>query len=175
MPSSSYEQLLSCFPSVTSEGNEPSHPRTTGAYLLRARRFCDECGGTSGLPRVGAAEVTAAVLRAAGLSVGSGQYFVAALRSFLRYLFLGGVLDEDLSTSALAVTGRRRTSLPTGITRADAQRPLDSCDRRANRGRRDFAVLMVLLRLGLRAIEVAGLRLDDVDWSAGEITVSGKG
>ncbi|MGH3010196.1 MAG: site-specific integrase [Thermoplasmata archaeon] len=173
-PPSPDEQLLSCFERYLREERALA-PSTTGAYVLRARRFLADCGGQSALPEIGATQITAAVLRWADVSVGSGQHFVAALRAFLRYLFLEGVLDRDLSTSALAVTGRRRSSLPSGIARADAQRLLDSCDRRQNRGRRDFAVLMVLLRLGLRASEVAGLTLDDVDWRAGEITVSGKG
>jgi integrase/recombinase XerD len=148
---------------------------TTGAYLTRARRFLQGCGGTAGLSGLGAGDITAAVLREAEVSVGSAQYFVAALRAFLRYLFLEGLLEKDLSTAALAVTGRRRSSLPMGISHSDAAALLGSCDLRRNVGRRDYAVLTVLLRLGLRASEVAGLGLDDLDWRVGEVTVTGKG
>ena len=168
------EELLSCFRRYLREERGLASS-TTGAYVLRARRFLDDCGGTSRLGEIGAVEVTAAVLRSAEVSVGSGQYFVSALRAFLRYLYLEGTLDKDLSTTALTVTGRRRSPLPSGITHRDAKLLLDSCDRRRNRGRRDFAVLVVLVRLGLRASEVAGLTLDDIDWRAGEITVHGKG
>jgi integrase len=65
--------------------------------------------------------------------------------------------------------------LPRGISRADARALLDSCDRRRALGRRDYALLLVLLRLGLRRGEVAGLTLDDIDWRAGELVVHGKG
>lgn len=80
----------------------------------------------------------------------------------------------DLSGAALPVTGRRRSTLPQGISPADARALLKSCDRRTPVGRRDFAVILILLRLGIRACEVAGLQLDDIDWRAGQLTVHGK-
>jgi integrase/recombinase XerD len=64
--------------------------------------------------------------------------------------------------------------LPRGIEQKTANALLRSCDRRQPKGRRDYAVLLTLLRLGLRAGEVAGLRLDDIDWRAGEVVVHGK-
>jgi integrase len=109
------------------------------------------------------------------LSVGSAQFFVCALRSFLRFCFIEGFVEADLSQAALSVTGRRRSSLPRGISRADAKALLGGCDRRLAIGRRDYAVILTLLRLGLRASEVAALRLDDIDWRAGELVVRGKG
>ena len=65
--------------------------------------------------------------------------------------------------------------MPRGISRADARARLGCCDRRQALGRRDYAIIILLLRLGLRRSEVAGLRLDDVDWRAGELVVVGKG
>lgn len=148
---------------------------TAAAYVHRAGRFVAGIDGR-GLVEVTAADVTAAVVREAGVvSVGSTQYFVAALRSFLRFCFIDGLIEVDLSAAALATTGRRRSSLPQGIVKADADALLASCDRRRGDGRRDYAVLLTLLRLGLRASEVAGLRLDDIDWRAAEIEVRGKG
>lgn len=73
------------------------------------------------------------------------------------------------------MTGRRRSSLPKGISRPDAEALLASCDRRRAVGRRDHAVVLLLLRLGLRAGEVARLMLEDIDWRAAEIVVHGKG
>src|SRR5437867_2937564 len=73
---------------------------------------------------------------------------------------------------------------PAGWTQAGLPRALDgdqvaallaSCDPRTRTGRRDLAILTLLARLGLRAGEVAALRLDDIDWRRGEITVRGKG
>lgn len=148
---------------------------TAGAYMVRARRFLEECPDGE-LADLTAGDVTRAVQReAARVSVGSTQFFVAGLRAFLRFCFVEGLVGADLSAAALAVTGRRRSSLPKGISGADAMGLLGSCDRRRSDGRRDYAVLLVLLRLGLRAGEVAGLALDDVDWRAGEIVVRGKG
>jgi len=71
--------------------------------------------------------------------------------------------------------GWRDTTLPPTLTAARVTALLDSCDRTSLTGLRDFAVLTVLARLGLRAAEVAGLELGDVDWRTGEIVVRGKG
>ena len=149
---------------------------TADAYVARARRFLTGCGIDEGLGAVTAADVTRAVRdEAARVSVGSAQYFVAGLRSFLRFCFVEGFVEADLSAAALAVTGRRRSLLPQGINAANVAALLASCDRRRGDGRRDYAILVVLLRLGLRASEVAGLTLDDIDWRAGEVVVRGKG
>ena len=67
------------------------------------------------------------------------------------------------------------SGLPRHLTQEEAARILDSCDLATVTGRRDRAVLLLLARMGLRAGEAAGLRLDDIDWRAGEITVQGKG
>jgi site-specific recombinase XerD len=98
-----------------------------------------------------------------------------ALRSFLRYCYLAGLIEHDLSAAALPVSGRRRSLLPQGIGPAQAKALLGACDRRRATGRRDYAVIVLMLRLGLRAGEVAALRLEDLDWRAGQVTVHGKG
>jgi integrase/recombinase XerD len=150
---------------------------TVHGYVTHARRFLDGLSPRGGLAGLTAGEVTLAVLRKAesGVSVSATQYFVSALRAFLRFCFVEGHLEADLSQAALAVGGRRRSSLPKGISRADARALLRACDRRRALGRRDYALIMLLLRLGLRAGEVARLRLDDIDWRAGVLTVRGKG
>ena len=148
---------------------------TTTAYVLRAQRLVAGYGHGADLAGLGSGDVTRAVLREADrVSVGAVQFFVVALRSFLRYGYLTGLIRTDLSGAALPVTGRRRSTLPQGISPADARALLKSCDRRTPMGRRDFAVILILLRLGLRACEVAGLQLDDIDWRAGQLTVHGK-
>jgi site-specific recombinase XerD len=148
---------------------------TVRGYVDRAKRFVAGLA-PGGLAQVTPAEVTAAVLgESAAVSVSATQNFVASLRAFLRFCFVEGLVDADLSEAALRVTGRRRPSLHRGIAKHEADALLASCDRRTAIGRRDFAVLITLLRLGLRRGEVAGLRLDDIDWSAGELVVTGKG
>lgn len=152
-------------------------PGTVKGYVSHARGFLDGLDDAGqGLAGVTAAEVTSAVLRRSDtVSVATTQYYVSGLRSFLRFCFVEGLVDRDLSQAALPVTGRRRSSLPKGIAKADADALLRSCDRRTGLGRRDYAVIVTLLRLGLRAGELAGLRLDDIDWRAGEVMVRGKG
>jgi site-specific recombinase XerD len=151
-------------------------PSTASSYVLRARRFLTWFAPSGDLANLCARDVTDAVLReSATLSVGAAQLFVVALRSFLRFCFIEGLTATDLSAAALSLTGRRHSPLPKGISKGDADALLRSCDKRRSMGRRDFAILLVLLRLGLRAGEVAGLRLDDIDWRAGEIVVRGKG
>lgn len=149
---------------------------TTKAYVLRARGFLDGHGHGADLRVVDTAVVTNAVLAEADrVSAGSAQFFVVALRSFLRYCHLTGMITTDLSAASLPVTGRRRSVLPHGISTADAKALVKACDRRTAAGRRDYAVILLLMRLGLRAREVAVLRLEDIDWRAGVITIHGKG
>ena len=66
-------------------------------------------------------------------------------------------------------------SLPTYLSAAQVQKVLDGCDRTTALGRRDYAILMMLAKLGLRADEVATLTLDDIDWRSGEMLVRAKG
>lgn len=148
---------------------------TVRGYVDRAARFVTGLG-PGGLSEVTPAVVTSAVLsESTAVSVSAAQNFVASLRAFLRFCFIEGLLDVDLSQAALPVTGRRRSSLPRGITHNDAAALLGSCDLRTRIGRRDYALILTLLRLGLRRSEAARIRIEDIDWRAGELMVVGKG
>jgi len=148
---------------------------TARGYVDRATRFVAGLA-PGGLADLTPAEVTAAVLReSAAVSVSATQNFVASLRAFLRFCFVEGLIEIDLSQAALPITGRRRSSLPRGIAKDEAAALLASCDRRTAVGRRDYALIITLLRLGLRRGELAGLMLEDIDWRAGELVVVGKG
>lgn len=105
----------------------------------------------------------------------SAKNVTTVLRSFAVYLFSAGIIDRDLSVSVPTVCCRSLTGIPKGLTREQAARVLTCCDRKTVTGRRDYAVLLLLARLGLRAGEVAALRLEDIDWTAGTVTVLGKG
>lgn len=151
---------------------------TASVYVERARRFLAWWAPDAELAGLTASDVSGAVLRAsasATVSVSATKLFVTALRSFLRFSFIEGLTPSDLSAAALSVARRRQSLLPKGIDRMTAASLLRSCDRRRSKGRRDYAVLVILGRLGLRAGEVARLRLDDIDWRAGEVVVHGKG
>ena len=108
-------------------------------------------------------------------SRGSAGLMGSDLRSLLGFLYLSGRVPAALAQAVPAVARWRGSALPRYLARAEADRLLASCDRRRAVGRRDFAVLMLLSRLGLRAGEVAALELADVDWRAGELVVHGKG
>ena len=148
---------------------------TINAYVVDVGRFLADRGGGE-LSELTAIEVSKAVLgQVTSRSPASVRRYGCALRSFLRYCYLVGLVESDLSAAALPVSGRRRSLLPKGITASQAKSLLGACDRRRASGRRDYAVMVLMLRLGLRAGEVATLRLDDLDWRAGQITVHGKG
>jgi integrase/recombinase XerD len=108
-------------------------------------------------------------------AIGSVKQVTVALRSLLRFLFAAGLIDRDLSQAVPPVAGWRMSGLPCGSEDGDVAAMLAGCDRSTVIGARDFAVLMLMSRLGLRACEVARLRLDDLDWRAGELAVRGKG
>ncbi len=123
-----------------------------------------------------AADVTAFVVgRCPAQSRAAAKQTTTALRSLLVYLHLAGEIDRPLAGAVPSVAGWRLAGLPKGLEPCQVQALLASCDRGSVNGRRDFAILMVLTRLGLRAGEVAALSLDDVNWRAGEITIRGKG
>ena len=127
------------------------------------------------LTRLSAADVTGAVgSQCRSRSVGWAKNFNTALRSLLRFLFLDGHVPRDLSPSVLSVAGWRHRGLPTTLDPNDVARLLASCARQRRAGRRDLAILTLVVRLGFRAGEVAALELGDVDWRAGEIIVRGK-
>ena len=100
---------------------------------------------------------------------------MTGLRSFLRYLYLSDTVGVDLVPAVPKLASRRPAPQPPALTEAELSRLLRSCDRRRGQGRRDYALLMAMSRLGLRAGEIAALSLDDLDWRHGEVVVRGKG
>ncbi len=110
-----------------------------------------------------------------GLARGSLQGRVAELRSLLRFLYLKGFTDTEVARAVPPLAGWKDAAVPPRLATAQVRALLDSCDRATTTGMRDYAVLALLARLGLRAAEVAALSLDDVRWRAGELVVRGKG
>ena len=92
------------------------------------------------------------------------QFRCAVLRSFLRHLFREGILRRDLSPAVERRRSYRLVGLPRSISWPEVERVLGSIDRRTPVGKRDYAVLMLLVTYGLRAREIAALTLDDIDW-----------
>jgi site-specific recombinase XerD len=102
------------------------------------------------------------------------QSSMSSLRSFLRFLLQCGRISIPLANAVPTVAAGHSSELPKYLEPAQVEKLLTSCDRRRNRGRRDYAILLLLARLGLRAGEVAQLCLEDIDWQAGELCVHGK-
>ena len=129
-----------------------------------------------GLERLLAADVSMfLVAECAKRSVTGARDLASAVRSFLRYLHLAGLIEVPLVWAVPSVADLRDRSLPRGLEQAAVRKLLASCDRRRTVGRRDYAILLLLSRLGLRRGEVAAIGLEDVDWRAGELLIRGKG
>jgi integrase/recombinase XerD len=105
----------------------------------------------------------------------TGQLLTSGLRSLLRFLHLAGWVQVPLAGAVPSVAGWRLSALPRALEPGQVRRLLEACDLGTVLGRRNFAVLTLLSRLGLRSCEVAALSLDDINWRAGELTIRGKG
>lgn len=128
------------------------------------------------LHHLSAADVSRSLTReCSGRSVPGARRLMTVTRSLLRYLHVVGTIDTSLVSAVPSVADLRDRTLPKGLEAATVTRLLSSCDRRRAVGRRDYAMLLLMARLGLRAGEVAALRLDDLDWHQGEVLVRGKG
>ena len=100
----------------------------------------------------------------------SAQMTACALRSLLRFLHAEALVDAVPSVASWRLSG-----LPQALTSSQVQALWHACDNSDPVGRRDLAVIILMCRLGLRCGEVAALRLEDIDWVAGTVTIHGKG
>jgi len=103
------------------------------------------------------------------------KLLASALRSFLRYVRYRGAVTLDLAAAVPVVANWSMPSIPRAIEADHVRQLMASIDRRTATGRRDYAIVLLLARLGLRSGEVAVLELDDLDWNSGEVSVRGKG
>lgn len=151
---------------------------TVRNYLPFVHRFLGErfVDAPLRLGELHASDSSAFILRhARSTGLGRTKLMVTALRSFLRFLLQHGEIDTDLAASVPAVSGWRQAAVPKHLGAEEVQRLLNDCNRNTAGGRRNYAILLLLARLGLRAGEVVALQLDDVDWRVGEIKIRGKG
>ena len=150
--------LLNYVPVIEEFLSERFHDRTPNLAMLRA------------------ADVTGFVMRhARHLSPVRAKLMATALRSFFRYLRHRGAIATDLAGCVPTVPNWSLSTLPRFLPAATVERILERCDRKTSVGRRNHAILLLLARLGVRAGEVVGLSLDDIDWSTAQITIRGKG
>ena len=147
-------------------------------YLPFIREFLkDRFGdGPVTLSRLCAGDVVKFVQRQAlRLALKRAKLMTTALRSFLRYARYCGDITLDLAAAVPVVANWSMTSIPRAIPVEQVRQLLGSIDRHTAIGRRDYAILLLLARLGLRAGEVASLELDDIDWNTGQFSVRSKG
>jgi integrase/recombinase XerD len=177
-PSTASEVLIARYSMYLLErrGLAPSSVRN---YVGVARVFLadrERVRGEPALTEMDGSAISEFVLRESRRSsVGSAKCMVTRLRALLRFLHVEGEIERDLAGAVPSVASWRLASLVKALDAGSVARLLASCDRRTRVGRRDFAILTVLSRLGLRAGEVAALQLGDVDWRVGEVLVRGKG
>jgi integrase/recombinase XerD len=151
---------------------------TVTSLLRVARRFISHCfqGGKIQWKNLRAGDVTDCVLKdTSHRGRRDVQKATTGLRSFLRFLFQQGRITTNLAMAVPTVAGWPLSQLPRFLGAKQVERLLRSCDRRTKVGKRDYAILVLLARLGLRAGEVANLGLEDIDWRAGELLIRGKG
>jgi site-specific recombinase XerD len=151
-------------------------PRSIEVYTPLIRAFVSAQRLPDHLATLDASAVRGHLLDYSGChSSTSAKLLTAALRSFLRFLFLNGAMAVDLSTAVPPIRRWRLAALPPFLAPEDVELVIAATDRSTPRGRRALAILLLLARLGLRASEVVALELDDIRWDVGEVVVRGKG
>ncbi|MBT8352089.1 MAG: site-specific integrase [Deltaproteobacteria bacterium] len=132
----------------------------------KAIRFCELCSQ----------DIDHFILRYAHQGTAkTAQLMVSALRSFFRFLFRYGETKCDLSTAVPTVAAWRLSEVPKYIKPEEVESLLESCDRTTSVGRRNYSILLLIARLGLRAGEIVALELGDINWRVSELTIRGKG
>jgi site-specific recombinase XerD len=150
---------------------------TIDTYLPIADRFLSDQFGTgpTRLKDLHPNDIVRFILQyTETVSTKRAQLIVCSLRSFFRFLYQRGETAIDLSPSALTVANWHLQELPKFLEPEQVEHLLQSCNQDTLIGRRDYAILLLLARLGLRAGDVVHMTLDDIDWEVGELIVCGK-
>jgi integrase/recombinase XerD len=153
-------------------------PLSVDRYLGTARLFLSGLPASSeaSLQALSAAHITDFVVaEAVRRRVWAAKAMITALRSLLRFLHITGRVPHSLAAAVPSVAGWGLGTLPRAVGGEQVTALLTSCDRASALGRRDYAILLLLSRLGLRNGEVTRLRLDDIDWRIGQMVIRGKG
>jgi site-specific recombinase XerD len=151
-------------------------PVSVRCYSKQAKVFLAGISGPGAVSGLDAGKVTAFVVdHCRDRNTWSAKAMVTSLRAFLRFAHATGRTAVSLVGAVPAVASWRLSALPRGLAAVEIERLLAGCDRDTVAGLRDYAVLSLLARLGLRGAEAAGLQLGDIDWRAGEIAITAKG
>ena len=149
---------------------------TIRSYVNVAGLFLSTGSWAEDMTALTASEVTEFMLAEnEGRSTGSAQFVACGLRAFLRFAFATGRTGTELAAAVPTIASWRLSTVPRSIGQSEVNALLRSCDRRTAFGLRDYAAMLLMVRLGLRAGEVAALELADIDWRAGDLIVRGNG
>ena len=174
--SSSLHDIEVCFARYLTEERGLAQP-TLDSYLPPVCAFLSERFGAEPivLDELTPKDITKFILRHSNrVCPRRAQLITTILRSFFRFLYERGEIATNLAASVPTVANWQQSTLPKFLELEQVERLLKACNRATPAGRRDYAVLLLLARLGLRAGEVAHMELDDIDWENGELMVRGK-
>jgi len=146
-------------------------------YSRHIDQFLTENFGTGSvkLRALGTSQITAFIRRHAPRGGrGLAAQMLTGLRSFFRFARLRGLTTSDLAAVVPAVPSWEESGPPKHLPAQAVQRVLAACERSTVQGKRDYAILLLLARLGLRAGEIVALQLDDIDWVTGQLAVHSK-
>jgi len=152
-------------------------PKTRIQYAPTITRFLSERFGRKkiNLSRLSAADIISFIQKEASRrSIARAKVATNAMRAFIRYGIQCCDIAPNLSSAVPSVAAWTMTDIPRAISLSDVQAVLSHCPRDTLIGLRDYAILLLLARLGLRSGEIVGLTLDSIDWEAGSIFVAGK-
>ncbi|MCP4233218.1 MAG: tyrosine-type recombinase/integrase [Aestuariibacter sp.] len=153
-------------------------PETLITYIPLVRCFLSNCfkADTIRLEKLCPKDITAFILSyTQSVKRSTAKLMVTSLRAFFRYLRFRGQIATDLAAFVPAISDWRLTGLPKSLEPEQIECLLKSCDQNTKVGQRDFTILLLLARLGLRAGEIVKMTLDDINWDVGELIIRGKG
>jgi integrase len=144
---------------------------TVRAYGTVAGEFCAFTSGRGGLAGLDAGVIGAFVATLAGYQAKTVEHKLCAVRSFLRFAAREGLVDGAVLEAVPAAKSTRQARVPSVWDRADVAKILEAVDRGNPCGKRDYAIILLITRLGLRGIDVKRLRFTDLDWPGNRLSV----
>jgi integrase len=144
---------------------------TVRAYGTVAGEFCAFTGGRGGLAGLDAGVIGAFVATLAGYQAKTVEHKLCAVRSLLRFAAREGLVDGAVLEAVPAAKSTRQARVPSVWDRADVAKILEAVDRGNPCGKRDYAIILLITRLGLRGIDVKRLRFADLDWPGNQLSV----
>jgi integrase len=144
---------------------------TVRAYGTVAGEFLAFTASRGGLAALDGAVIGAFVATLAGYAPKTVEHKLCAVRSLLRFAAAGGLIDRGVLETVPAARSSRQARIPSVWEAADVAKVLEAIDRGNPSGKRDFAIVLLICRLGLRAVDVKRLRFADLDWPGNRVSV----